>query len=271
MPAPSSPQPTRGTVCLTFDNMGRAVDVFRGRRCTPDPDEVGLRLGYPRILAMLKNLGMHATFFIEGWSVLHYPARVREVVDAGHEVAAHGWIHEVFADLDKDQARRVLVDALASYRNLGFDPVGFRAPGGHRGIGNEALLSELGFQYDSSVADDGMQTPMVPRLLTPTLMNVPWRRPMIDNYHYAPVRQDRQGGAISPAELAALWIDMVDDAAANGTLVTFIAHAHVSGPHADRLDALERVLDHARNHAGIDVVTAREVASRALAQAPRTH
>lgn len=45
-----------GTLCLTFDNMGAARDIAEGRASRPDPDEPGLAIGYPRLLALLDEL-----------------------------------------------------------------------------------------------------------------------------------------------------------------------------------------------------------------------
>ena len=47
----------RGTLCLTFDNMGAARDIGEGRAAKPDPDEPGLKIGYPRLLGLLDEHG----------------------------------------------------------------------------------------------------------------------------------------------------------------------------------------------------------------------
>ena len=122
-----------GTLCLTFDNMGRAREVGDGTASRPDTEEPGLKIGYPRCLDMLDELELKATFFIEGWNALHHPERVVELAERGHEVGLHGWVHEKFAKLNKGQAEQILYDGTAAFSRLGIKPLAFRAPGGIRG------------------------------------------------------------------------------------------------------------------------------------------
>jgi peptidoglycan/xylan/chitin deacetylase (PgdA/CDA1 family) len=85
----------RGTLCLTFDNMGRARDIAEGRAAAPDAAEPGLAIGYPRLLGLLDELGLRGTFFIEGWNALHHPERIeaparRQRGARPHRAAAEG-------------------------------------------------------------------------------------------------------------------------------------------------------------------------------------
>ena len=77
---------TNGRLCLTFDNMGRAREVGLGKAGAPDDNEPSLAIGYPRILAVLKELDLRATFFIEGWNALHHADRIHDLLKRGHEV-----------------------------------------------------------------------------------------------------------------------------------------------------------------------------------------
>ncbi len=82
---------TTGHVALTFDD-------------GPDPAST------PAILAMLDRLGWRATFFCLGSMVDKAPSLAKEMVDAGHELAVHGYVHEgairrTPRDLSDDVAR----------------------------------------------------------------------------------------------------------------------------------------------------------------------
>ena len=111
-----------GTLCLTFDNMGRARDIAEGRASGPDDAEPGLAVGYPRLLGLLDELDLRGTFFIEGWNGLHHPDRVEELGRRGDEVGLHGWVHERFASLDKLRAEQLLHDGTAAPSRIGLPP-----------------------------------------------------------------------------------------------------------------------------------------------------
>ncbi len=246
----------KGTLCLTFDNMGAARDIAEGRASKPDPDEPGLAIGYPRLLALLAELDLRGSFFIEGWNGLHHPERVQELAARGHEVGLHGWAHEKFGALERLRAEQLLYDGTAALTRIGIRPAGFRAPGGLRGKHTVPVLQALGFRYDSSTDPDDRSTQ--PSLLAPGLAHVPWRWEMVDSVQYLrlPVRPR------TPQELEGLWRQGVDAAAAEQKTLTIVIHAFVSGADAERFAAVRRLLTYARER--VTVATAGEVADRVL-------
>jgi peptidoglycan-N-acetylglucosamine deacetylase len=247
----------RGTLCLTFDNMGRARDIAEGRAAAPDDAEPGLAIGYPRLLSLLDELGVRGTFFIEGWNALHHPERIEELAKRGHEVGLHGWVHERFASLDRLRAEQLLHDGAAALGRLGLRPKGFRAPGGERGKHAIPVLQALGFRYDSSTDADERSTR--PGLLAPGLAHIPWRPEMVDSIQYLrhPVRPR------SPLELEAMWKGALDSLQ-DGT-ITLVIHAFVSGVDDQRFAVVRRVLSHALE-LGMEVTTAGALAERVLTQ-----
>lgn len=257
----------RGTLCLTFDNMGNALEIAEGRAGRPDPEEPGLAVGYPRLLDLLEELDLRGTFFIEGWNALHHPDRVLELAERGHEVALHGWLHERFGTLDRLRAQQVLYDGSTALASLGLTPTGFRAPGGLRGAHTAELLAELGYEYDSSaasaaeIADLDDDSPVALTLLAPRVAHIPWRAALVDSIQYLrrPVRPR------SPAEMAAAWIAAIDRAATSGGVVTMVVHAYVSGVDPDRLQAVREVLTYARKRSNLDITGAGVIAERLLA------
>jgi peptidoglycan/xylan/chitin deacetylase (PgdA/CDA1 family) len=258
--------PAAGTLCLTFDNMGRAREVGLGLASGPDPDEPSLAIGYPRLLALLDELGLHGTFFIEGWNAVHHADRVLDLARRGHEVGLHGWVHESFAALGRAQAEQILHDGRAAMRRIGVDVRGFRAPGGFRGPHAIDLLRALDYRYDSSTeqrqedeAGDFAFT-LEPALLAPGLAHVPWRYAMVDSIQYL----RNVGTAPTPPELAARWRAMIDRAAEAGCTMTIVIHAYVSGIDDARFEAVRDVLTYARRRAGIGICTAGALAARVL-------
>lgn len=259
----------RATLCLTFDNMGRAKDIADGRAGAPDANEPSLAIGYPRLLGLLDELDLKGTFFIEGWNGLHHPDRVQELAARGHEVGLHGWVHEKFGALDKARAEQLLHDGTAALTRIGIHPIGFRAPGGVRGPHAAAILPFLGYRYDSS-SDSDVEPPrpdyysVTPGLLAPGLAHIPWREAMVDSIQYLrhPVRPR------TPAEIEASWIEAVDRTAASGGTLTVVVHAFVSGIDEARFAAVRNVLTHARRRGEIEILTAGKLAERVLSAPP---
>jgi polysaccharide deacetylase family protein (PEP-CTERM system associated) len=108
------------------------------------------------VLALFDEAGVKATFFTLGWVAERYPALMRRIVAAGHELASHGYDHarvftftpeEFRADLAR--ARGLLEDAggvaVTGYRAPSFS-IDTRTPWAH------PILAEEGYRYSSSVA-----------------------------------------------------------------------------------------------------------------------
>ena len=90
----------------------------------------GARHGVPRVLEVLENHGVKATFFTPGWVAETYPEAVELIHGHGHEVAAHGYLHEKLDLLPSRVAEEAVFRRAeeAIHRVVGMGPVGFRAP-----------------------------------------------------------------------------------------------------------------------------------------------
>lgn len=66
------------------------------------------------MLALFAESGVHATFFTLGWVAHRYPALIRRIVDAGHEIASHGWDHQRVFTMDAGLFRADLARARAA-------------------------------------------------------------------------------------------------------------------------------------------------------------
>ena len=107
------------------------------------------------LLTTLETHGARATFFVLGWVARHRPQVVRSIVEAGHEVASHGFFHARVTALTPEKFRE---DARSSKRALedvgGTEVLGYRAPSFSIIPGYEwafDVLIEEGYQYDSSL------------------------------------------------------------------------------------------------------------------------
>ena len=67
--------------------------------------------GVPRLLKILAKHSVTSTFFVPGYTAARYPDVIRAIVDAGHEIAHHGYLHEQLTGSSEADERRLLVDS----------------------------------------------------------------------------------------------------------------------------------------------------------------
>lgn len=140
------------------------------RRSDWDSRECRVERNVDRILAMLAERDVKATFFTLGWIAERYPQMVRRLVDAGHELASHGYGHERASDLSREAFRHDVDRAKKILEDLAGKPVlGYRAPSFSIGTGNLwafDALAQAGYRYSSSIypiAHDHYGMPDSPR------------------------------------------------------------------------------------------------------------
>lgn len=108
-----------------------------------------------RVLGLLDQAGVHATFFTLGWIARRYPAMVRRIVASGHELASHGEAHLRASEQAPDEFARDVGDSKALLEQIGGQAVaGYRAPSFSIGAANLWTLDTLlaaGYRYSSSI------------------------------------------------------------------------------------------------------------------------
>ncbi len=108
------------------------------------------------VLALFAEAGVRATFFTLGWVAEYYPALIRRIAEAGHEVASHGYDHARVFSLSPQAFRADLRRSRALLQDAGGQPVlGYRAPSfsiDRRTPWAHEILAEEGYLYSSSVA-----------------------------------------------------------------------------------------------------------------------
>jgi polysaccharide deacetylase family protein (PEP-CTERM system associated) len=138
-----------------------------------------------RILVLFERHGIKATFFTLGWIAERYPHMVRGIVDAGHELASHGYGHQRATALTTAEFREDVTRAKALLEAIGGVVIhGYRAPSFSIGGGNLwalDVLAETGHRYSSSIypiAHDHYGMPDAPRFpyrpeQCPSLLEMP--------------------------------------------------------------------------------------------------
>ena len=139
--------------CLTFDFDAVSGYIAYGAR-SPTPisrGEFGL-VGAERVLALLQQHDIPATWFIPGHTIETYPAMSTRIAEAGHEIGHHGWTHMTPVTMSRDEEEAGLqrgTDAIVKL--CGRKPRGYRSPAWDLSENTVDLLVSRGFLYESSM------------------------------------------------------------------------------------------------------------------------
>lgn len=273
------PSGKRAAAILGFDMDAEAV-VLTANRANASRLSVmshqayGPVTGMPRILSMLDRHGLRATFFCPGYTAERYPDLVRRVVDAGHEVAHHGYLHEAVQGMTPAQEAGILDRGLeALERTAGVRPVGYRAPMWETTYATARLLLDRGFLYDSSLMDCDVPYELAegggPNARSLVEIPVSWSLDDWEQYAYLP---DVFGSGLieDPAKSLSMWSDELTEMHAAGCCFALTSHPFLTG-RLGRLRALEQLIETMQSLPDLWVATAAEVArhTRSLYLTPR--
>lgn len=158
------PNNSRASVMITFNLVAEdfwldmdASNVNRPK--TLSMGQYGPRRGLKRILDVLNNFEVKATFFVPGRIAEKYPDQVLNIIEQGHEVGHLGYKHENYALLTRDQQIETIIKGSKTLEKIcGVSPVGFRAPVGDITLDTMPILEELGFKYSSTMHGDDRPT-----------------------------------------------------------------------------------------------------------------
>ena len=153
------PEGKRAALCVSFDMDAEAAvlavdEKFSRRASIMSHQQYGPVTGVPRLLGMLADLEIRASFFIPGYSAERHPATVAAIVEAGHEIGHHGYLHRPPGLIDAETERSELELGLAALERIaGVRATIFRAPWWETSSATFDLLLEYGFTCDSSLFD----------------------------------------------------------------------------------------------------------------------
>lgn len=175
--------------CLSFDVEEHfQVSAFESpmRRRHWEQYESRVEANTERLLGLLAKNGVRATFFVLAWLAERYPSLVRRIASSGHEVASHGYGHELITSQTPIAFREDIRKAKGILESILSQPVlGYRAPSfsiTKDTMWATQILVEEGYKYDSSIFPIlhdryGVPSanPQVHKLLTPS--GVLWEVP----------------------------------------------------------------------------------------------
>lgn len=139
-------------ILLTFDLDGEYVweEIHPGISYWTTQGEYGPRIGVYRILELLKQEQIEATFCIVGQTAEKYPEAVEAIEKDGHEVAVHGYTHKGYNELTLKQERaRIIRTRKILEEFIGGRIFGHRTPRWRSSQNTHRILDELGFKWNS--------------------------------------------------------------------------------------------------------------------------
>lgn len=264
------PGGARCAVMLSFDVDGPSNWINRNQGTWDLPKTFSLGAygpwrGVPRILDLLDQQQVPATFFVPAWVAQSWPDRFTAIADAGHELGHHGYLHETYFDLSIDQQRETIERSQQIFTDLtGRPATGFRTPSGDMNEETPSLLLETGFSYSSSMRGDDRPYRWTVAERTTDLVEIPGHWELDDFPQFGfnfnppmPRSQDRIAGTASSVDN---WRREFDGYYEYGLCYVLILHPQVIGK-PGRTQALGQLLRHIRSHSDVWFARGEEIAS----------
>jgi peptidoglycan/xylan/chitin deacetylase (PgdA/CDA1 family) len=216
------------------------------------------RVGVPKLLELLRQQELKATFFITGWAVEAHPAMAEAIRRDGHEIGHHGFHH-----LMPDPGSPAIVEEMERgletlKRRLGVVPVGYRAPSGESCEELRVLLKQHGFLYSSSWRDDVRPYRQLLADGSPGVIELPVTM-TYDDWMYGLTHRYSPRPLFPREHVLSIWNDELAETRDWGGLITTVLHPQVSG-RPMRLKLLREFLVGVRAYGDVWIATGREVA-----------
>ena len=243
----SWPGGARVAVLLSYDVDNETIQGLRTGNINIgqlSQGQYGSRVALPRIVKLMDEQEIPATFFFPAWSLKLAPEQAEIIQQSGrHEIGVHGWIHELNTSLDGATESRLLAQAVDQIEAItGTRPVGYRAPSWNHSPNTLQIVRDMGFLYESSLMhddrpyellQDGEPTGVVELPVEWILDDAPLLNPLGTRY-------------MNPRDVMQVWMDEFDKAWEEGTIFLLTMHPHVIG-HRSRLVALEGLIEHIKS------------------------
>jgi peptidoglycan/xylan/chitin deacetylase (PgdA/CDA1 family) len=173
-----------------------AITIDVEQDCPPFLETMrGIEEGLPRLMELFRNKEIKTTFFTTGKVAELYPEAIVQITEDGHELGCHGYVHERFDRVNKEQAGIAIAKAKEILEDISPSIVSFRAPNLQFPPEYMEILQGNGFKIDSSIAKYKPPFPgksymigditRIPASITSSFLRLPLPMilPILDNMH----------------------------------------------------------------------------------------
>jgi len=266
------PNGARVAVALTFNINNSANQLARGDTAVVAMTfgEFGAVQGLPRVLDLLDQHQVPATFFVSGVAHLVDPQMVPEIVKRNrHEIGVLGWSDENAAGLEEAEESRLLTRAIASITAVsGRKPAGARGPSGTVSLQTMGLLQKAGIVYDSSLQARDEPYELLLEGRPSRLVELP-NNVYRNDLRFLTSARTGPGLLPSPELVFETFRDDFDVAYEEGTLFVLTLHPHVVGMRS-RITYLDALVHYIKRKPGVWFATGEQIARYVKQQAGLT-
>jgi peptidoglycan/xylan/chitin deacetylase (PgdA/CDA1 family) len=233
----------------------------------------GPLVAVPRLLELMRSMGVRGTFFVPGYTALRYPNQIKQIANDGHEIGHHGHLHEPLAGVSEADELHFLERGLDALRRIvGVVPKGYRAPIWELNWRTPGLLGEAGFLYDSSLMDADVPYELAYGGEGKSIVELPINWILDDWQQYAYIPGFSGCGVIeTPAKATELFRSEFDAMRLDGGLWILTCHPFLSG-RPGRAAALKQLMQYALDCRDVWIAPLEDIAAhvRSLKLSPRS-
>ncbi|POS75696.1 hypothetical protein DHEL01_v205913 [Diaporthe helianthi] len=257
------PHGAKCAISFTMDNLGEAQAVHNKTWPADKPtgQDPSVLETLPRILDILakaqnnttttknnNDKGVRATYFAEAWSLPTYPAAVADLQRRGHEVAWHGYQHEVWHALSAAEEEASFERSFGAARDAGVRYAGFRPPGGRiNGARTMGLFRRFGVGYVSPLGKFGVER-CGDGEADVVVVVLPFEWEAVDAFWYMDkfggIRREHgvQEGPLGPAEFRGYLLRRIEEVKREGGYMSILFHPFLTTDE-ERMKLLGEIVD----------------------------
>ncbi len=272
------------TVCLTFDFDATSIWVSTFKQISAGPlsrGEYSARVGVPRLLNLLAEKKVAATFFVPAHTAVSFPGSTLKIRDAGYEIGVHGYCHESPVSMSRPEEADLLrraIDKLRSVLGESYAPMGYRSPACDLSSNTIEILEEFGLSYDSSMSaddfvpyfarrDDQISEDAFVRGAATSIVEIPFSWELDDFPYFQFLSRPLYQGLRLPEDVFQSWKEEFDycHSTIPDGVFTLTMHPEIIG-RGPRLQMLRKLIDYMRNQSGVQFSTLGDEAKRCRAR-----